>query len=118
MGDLPTPTVRNPEDLPVPEQTSAAGGGGRDDRDAVLVPLDQWTRILNQLGNLHEAGQQLGDARERAAKAETESTFLRERLKEMRSRLDEIDQASEIAEPEPSFGVWFLRRRLERRKGR
>jgi len=33
-----------------------------------------------QLGNLHEAGQQLAEARERAAKAETEVTFLRERL--------------------------------------
>jgi hypothetical protein len=53
----------------------------------VLVPVDQWSRILNQLGNLHEAGQQLADARERAAKAETEAIFLRERLGELRSEL-------------------------------
>ncbi len=53
----------------------------------VLVPLDQWTRVLNQLGNLHEAGQQIADARERAAKAEIEAAFLRERLKEMRAEL-------------------------------
>jgi hypothetical protein len=62
-----------------PESTEETGG--------VLVPVDQWSRILNQLGNLHEAGQQLADARERAAKAETEAIFLRERLGELRSEL-------------------------------
>jgi hypothetical protein len=63
------------------DQVDSAGSG-------VLVPLDQWTRVLNQLGNLHEAGQQIADARERAAKAETEAAFLRERLKEMRAELE------------------------------
>ena len=52
--------------------------------DTMIVPLDAWNTMLNQLGNLHEAGQQLAEARERAAKAETEATFLRERLAEMR----------------------------------
>lgn len=52
--------------------------------DTMIVPLDAWNKMLNQLGNLHEAGQQLADARERAAKAETEATFLRERLAELR----------------------------------
>jgi hypothetical protein len=50
----------------------------------MLVPVDAWNKMLNQLGNLHEAGQQLAEARERAAKAETEALFLRERLREMR----------------------------------
>jgi hypothetical protein len=54
----------------------------------VLVPLDQWTRVLNQLGNLHEAGQQIAEARERAARAETEAAFLRERLRELRAELE------------------------------
>jgi hypothetical protein len=53
--------------------------------ETMLVPVDAWNKMLSQLGNLHEAGQQLADARERAAKAETEVSFLRERLKEMRS---------------------------------
>lgn len=53
----------------------------------MLVPLDAWNKMLNQLGNLHEAGQQLAEARERAAKAETEAAFLRERLTEMRAEL-------------------------------
>ena len=52
--------------------------------DTMIVPVDAWNKMLNQLGNLHEAGQQLAEARERAAKAETEAQFLRERLAELR----------------------------------
>lgn len=50
----------------------------------MLVPIDAWNKMINQLGNLHDAGQQLAEARERAAKAETEALFLRERLAELR----------------------------------
>ena len=69
----------------------------RDRRDAVesgippagtlLVPLDAWQRMLDQLGNLHEAGQQLADVSARAAKAETEAEFLRERVSDLRGQL-------------------------------
>lgn len=52
--------------------------------DTMIVPVDAWNKMLLQLGNLHEAGQQLAEARERAAKAETEALFLRERLAELR----------------------------------
>ena len=55
---------------------------------SMLVPLDAWNRMLNQLGNLHEAGQQLAEARERAAKAETEARFLKERLAELRDQME------------------------------
>ena len=55
------------------------------DENVMIVPLDAWTKVLNQLGNLHEAGQQLAEARERAAKAETEAEFLRQRLAELRA---------------------------------
>ena len=65
--------------------------------DGVLVPLDQWTSLLNQLGNLHQAGQQLAEARERAAKAETEARFFSERLKEMRAELTEARSNSSQA---------------------
>ncbi len=54
----------------------------------MIVPVDAWNKMLAQLGNLHEAGQQLADARERAAKAETEAEFLRRRLAELRDRRD------------------------------
>ncbi len=50
----------------------------------MLVPIEAWDKMLMQLGNLHDAGQQLAAARERAAKAETEARFLRERLAELR----------------------------------
>ncbi|MGH8950634.1 MAG: hypothetical protein ACRDX9_04345 [Acidimicrobiia bacterium] len=63
----------------------------------MLVPIDAWDKMLLQLGNLHQAGQQLADARERAAKAETEAAFLRERLAEMRAT-----QPSPPSEPAPS----------------
>ncbi len=55
----------------------------------MLVPLDAWNKMLNQLGNLHEAGQQLAEARERAARAETEAQFLKERLRELREQIDD-----------------------------
>lgn len=54
----------------------------------MIVPIAAWDKMLMQLGNLHEAGQQLAESRERAAKAETEVKFLRERLGEMRENLN------------------------------
>ena len=54
----------------------------------LIVPLEAWQTVLNQLGNLHEANQLMADARERAAKAEAESEFLREKLKNTREQLD------------------------------
>ncbi|GMQ93055.1 MAG: hypothetical protein BMS9Abin12_0532 [Acidimicrobiia bacterium] len=73
----------------------------------MIVPIDAWNKMLNQLGNLHEAGQQLATARERAAKAETEVSFLRERLAEMRvetpdSRPRSQEPVANIVEPEPA----------------
>ncbi len=90
-----------------------AGAGGKaaagptTDGSAMLVPRDAWDRLLAQLGNLHEAGQQLAAARERAAKAETEAAFLRERLTEMRQERDGLRQqlegppAAAVAEHRP-----------------
>ena len=60
--------------------------------ESLLVPLDAWNTVLNQLGNLHEASQQMAEARERAAKAEAEAEFLREKLKNTRNQLEEINK--------------------------
>ena len=68
----------------------------------MIVPIAAWDRMLMQLGNLHEAGQQLADARERAAKAETESMFLRERLAELREAMEPAPSQPEVAGPAPS----------------
>lgn len=57
--------------------------------DSLLVPLDAWNTVLNQLGNLHEASQQMAEARERAAKAEAEAEFLREKLKNTRQQFED-----------------------------
>ena len=59
---------------------------------SLLVPLDAWNTVLNQLGNLHEASQQMAEARERAAKAEAEAEFLREKLKNTREQLDQVNK--------------------------
>jgi len=84
----PSASVVEPPGPPVPE-------------GSMLVPIDEWRRLLNQLGNLHEAGQQLADARERAAKAETEAQFLKERVRELRTQLEVADQPPPEPSPEP-----------------
>lgn len=63
----------------------------------MLVPRDTWEKILTQLGHLHQAGQELAEARERAARAETEAAFLRERLGELRTERDDLREREEAA---------------------
>jgi hypothetical protein len=87
--DLTPEPVAEPDPGPEPERPETPIPEG-----SMLVPLDAWNKMLNQLGNLHEAGQQLAEARERAAKAETEAQFLKERLAEMRSELGRERQAA------------------------
>lgn len=82
-----------------PSAPSGRRTGPTDDGSAMLVPRDAWDRLMDQLGNLHEAGLQLAEARERAAKAETEATFLRERLSEIRQERDELKEVR--ADPGP-----------------
>lgn len=82
------------------------------DGTAMLVPRDAWDRMMDQLGNLHEAGLMMAEARERAAKAETEAAFLRERLAEMRAERATAPPASEPPKT-VAPGAWGrLRRRL------
>lgn len=64
----------------------------------MLVPIAAWDKMLVQLGNLHKAGQELAEARERAARAETEATFLRERLAELRGSMS-------VSEPAPGTAI-------------
>ena len=90
--------VAAPEPAPTPSAQSASPVAA----DSVLVPLDQWNRLLGQLGNIHEAGQQLAEARERMGRAETENVFLKERIRDLRSQVErtqlETDQ-SQRAKP-------------------
>lgn len=68
---------------------------------AMLVPRAAWDRLMDQLGNLHESGQQLAEARERAARYETEAKFLRERLAELRRERDALASRTGDTPPEP-----------------
>ena len=60
--------------------------------DNLLVPIEAWENVLKQLGNLHEANQVMAESRERAAKAEAEAEFLREKLKNTREELETSQQ--------------------------
>lgn len=91
--------------------------GPTPDGNAMLVPRDAWDRLVAQLGNLHQAGQQLAEARERAARAETETTFLRERLSEMRQERDGLRQRLDAGAPAPAADTQRRRRRLFLRRG-
>lgn len=126
---LPEPAAQEPV---APASEPAAGKSDSTPPGTMIVPVDAWNKMLNQLGNLHEAGQQLATARERAAKAETEATFLRERLAEMRvelvaarttrhSEVDEHEPPPDVPVPEPAAApppekVWqYLIRRVRDR---
>ena len=58
------------------------------EEENMLGPISAWKKVLDQLGNLHEADKLMAEARERAAKAEAESEFLREKLKNTREELN------------------------------
>ena len=60
--------------LEIMEDSSAS------DKDSLMIPISAWEAVLGQLGNIHEASQEMAEARERAAKAEAENDFLRERI--------------------------------------
>jgi hypothetical protein len=92
----PTPPVA-PASSPILEEEAVTPPPG-----TMLVPIDAWDKILIQLGNLHEAGQQLAEARERAARAETEAAFLRERLAEVRVTPSQEPTASTVEDETPS----------------
>ena len=73
----------NQEDAAINEDVEASV-----DEENMLVPVSAWKKVLDQLGNLHEADKLMAEARERAAKAEAESEFLREKLKNTREELN------------------------------
>lgn len=109
-------------------KTGGAGtrrSGPAEDGTSMLVPRDAWDKLMDQLGNLHESGLHLAEARERAARAETEATFLRERLAEMRSERDGLrEAASGPAAPEggevqhrPAWTTLLERYARRRRRG-
>ncbi len=99
----PPPPTGSAVHAPTPPPVATAGPAQIPPTDGtppgtMIVPIDAWNKMLNQLGNLHEAGQQLAEARERAAKAETEATFLRERLTEIRQ---DVAATTSMPTPEP-----------------
>ena len=80
LPEPPAPSTASVERPAAPPEEPGSPPPG-----TMLVPIDAWDKMLMQLGNLHQAGQELAEARERAAKAETEVRFLKERLAERRA---------------------------------
>lgn len=83
--DNTTPDNSNIEEI---EDQNSIDQKSDNSEESLIVPLDAWNTVLNQLGNLHEASQLMAEARERAAKAEVEAEFLREKLKSTREELE------------------------------
>ena len=83
--DNTTPDNSNIEEI---EGQNSIDQKNETSEESLIVPLDAWNTVLNQLGNLHEASQLMAEARERAAKAEVEAEFLREKLKSTREELE------------------------------
>jgi len=117
----PPPPAEPATPAPTPPPTTAAASTSSPPTDetppgSMIVPIDAWNKMLNQLGNLHEAGQQLAEARERAAKAETEASFLRERLTEIRrdpaatTTMPSPDPATESTVPPEKVWQYLIRR--------
>ena len=79
--DIQEETPRE-EETPTEEVVENTGG------DNIIVPIQACENVLKQLGNLHEANQLMAESRERAAKAEAEAEFLREKLKNTRDELE------------------------------
>jgi hypothetical protein len=104
LGRLRPKPASGPDPTPPQRPPASSGPAHEAPEGSVLVPVDAWNRMINQLGNLHEAGQQLAEARERAARAETEAVFLRERLSELRRQVEQPSEpvpTSVAPEPEP-----------------
>ncbi len=98
------PTVAadaGPVGEPPPIETTEPTASGHATVDTMIVPIDAWNKMLNQLGNLHEAGQQLAAVTERAAKAETEAAFLRQRLAELRADEASVGTSPAVSSPTP-----------------
>lgn len=101
VAEAVDPSPPKPEPAPAPEVVAEEA---TIDVDAgrMIVPIDAWTRILEQVGHVHEAGQQLADARERAARAETENEFLKEQLRELKAQKRPRRPAAPAATPPAS----------------
>lgn len=81
-------TTATPAAAPAPEAETPPG--------SVLVPLAAWEKTLEQLGNLHQAGQELAAARELVGRLEEREHFAQERRRLAEERTAALE--AELAE--------------------
>ena len=85
-----SPAAERPAQHPAPSRS-----------DEVLpIPKDAWNKMIEQLGNLFEAGRALATEAAARAKAETEVQFLRERVSDLEEQLEQ----SRRTQPALDFG--------------
>ena len=87
-GKNSVPDSESEKETKSEETTQVDEANDTQEDENMLVPISAWKKVLDQLGNLHEADKLMAEARERAAKAEAESEFLREKLKNTREELN------------------------------
>ncbi|MEM7285723.1 MAG: hypothetical protein AAF480_05175 [Actinomycetota bacterium] len=99
-GDPETVVLERDEPVAEPPPQSPAEAPPA---EGVLVPLDTWTKVMDQLGHLHQAGQDLAEARERAARAETQVEFLKQQLTDEKAKRSKPTAPKPVAaEPAPA----------------
>ncbi len=109
---VPSPATPSPP-KPDPAKRQTAGGAVESDRTSapgpaadvpegsMLVPVEAWNRVLDQLGNIHEAGQALAEARERAARAEAVAEFQAERRRLAEAEAERLAAELEASQAPP-----------------
>jgi len=103
--DIREAALGGPEDAAAAIETDVTPEPDDGQAETMIVPIDAWNKMLLQLGNLHEAGQQLAEARERAARAETEATFLRQQLRDQRAASVPAEPSSADQTPAAGSGA-------------
>ncbi len=96
-----------------PPGSGGPGRAPREQRGEMVVPISDWQRLMDQVSNVFEISRELADTSARAARAETQSEFFRDRFQEERTRAHELEQQlTELRQrpPAPERRRWFRRR--------
>ncbi len=105
---IPSPPTAGPTKMPTNEEAAETGSSSSPDSATVvpagsmLVPVEAWNRVLDQLGNIHEAGQALAEARERAARAEAVAEFQAERRRLAEAEAERLAAELETSQAPPT----------------
>jgi hypothetical protein len=92
---LPERSLIEPVPVDPSEEPPPQGTGRSAEERTIEVPLAEWRRVLKQLDELVRLSKKLADARERAAKAETEVSLLRKQIIQLQAQRESGTDKSE-----------------------